>query len=158
MALAWRIVKQKRAATAFDGQGAAENGGRWNSLQVPIIYTSGTKSLAALEILVHLNPRLPFVYAAFRLKFDDALMEKRPRHRLPADWTIEPPPSSIQTIGDEWVRKARSAVLDVPSVIIPEESNYLLNPAHPDFKKISIGKPEKFSFDPRLLVGRATRE
>jgi RES domain-containing protein len=151
MALAWRIVKARRAATAFDGHGAAEYGGRWNSIRVPIIYTSGSKALAALEILVHLNPRVLFVYAVFRLKFDDALIEKVSPGRLPADWKVEPPPASTQTYGDEWVRKAQSAVLEVPSAIIPEESNYLLNPAHRDFKKISIGKAEKFSLDQRLV-------
>jgi RES domain-containing protein len=149
---AWRIVKAKHAATAFSGDGAAKTGGRWNSRGVPVVYASSTKSLAALETLVHLNPPVPFKYVAFRLQFDAALVENIPLNRLPADWRVEPPPPSTKAIGDAWVREVKSAVLTLPSVIVPGELNYLLNPAHPAFKRISIGKPERFAFDPRLLT------
>jgi RES domain-containing protein len=149
---AWRIVKAKHAATAFSGDGAAKTGGRWNSRGVRVVYASSTKSLAALETLVHLNPPVPFNYVVFRLQFDDALVEKAPLNRLPDDWRVEPPPPSTKAIGDAWVRQMRSAVLALPSVIVPGELNYLLNPAHLAFKKISIGKPERFAFDPRLLT------
>jgi len=149
---AWRIVKEKHAATAFAGEGAAKTGGRWNSRGVLVVYTSSTKSLAALETLVHLNPPVPFKYVVFRLQFDDALIENVPLNRLPAHWRVEPPSPSARAIGDAWVREMRSAVLALPSVIIPGELNYLLNPAHPAFKNISIGKPERFAFDPRLLT------
>ena len=149
---AWRIVKEKHAATAFSGEGAAKTGGRWNSRGVPVVYTSSTKSLAALEILVHLNPPVLFKYVAIRIKFDEALIEIVSPKALPADWRVEPPPPSSKGVGDAWVREARSAVLALPSLIVSGEPNYLLNPAHPDFKKISIGKPEGFSFDPRLLT------
>jgi RES domain-containing protein len=149
---AWRIVKQKHAPTAFSGDGAAKTGGRWNSRGVPVVYASSTKSLAALETLVHLNPPVPFTYVAFRLQFDAALVENIPLNRLPADWRVEPPPPSTNAIGDAWLREVRSAVLALPSVIVPGELNYLLNPAHPAFKGISIGKPERFAFDPRLLT------
>jgi RES domain-containing protein len=149
---AWRIVKEKHAATAFSGKGAADNGGRWNSRGVPVVYTSSTKSLAALENLVHLNPPVPFKYVAIRIKFGDALVEIIPAEALPPDWQTEPPPPSTKAIGDACARAARSAVLALPSVIIPGELNYLLNPAHPYFKKISLGKPEPFALDPRLLT------
>ena len=149
---AWRIVKAKHAATAFSGDGAAKTGGRWNSRSVPVVYASTTKSLAALETLVHLNPPVPFKYVVIRLQFDDTLVEKIPLNRLPADWRVEPPPPSTKAIGDAWVREQRSAVLALPSVLVPGELNYLLNPAHPAFKRISIGKPERFAFDPRLLT------
>ena len=149
---AWRIVKEKHAATAFTGDGAAKTGGRWNSRGVPVVYASGSKSLAALETLVHLHPPVPFKYVVFRIQFDDAVIEKVPLNRLPADWRVEPPPPSTKAIGDAWVREVRSAVLALPSVIVPGELNYLLNPAHPACKKISIGKPERFAFDPRLIT------
>lgn len=149
---AWRIVKAKHAATAFSGKGAADNGGRWNSRGVPVVYTSCTKALAALESLVHLNPPVMFKYAAIRLEFDEALVQQFSLKKLPPDWQTEPPPPSTKAIGDVWVRESRSAVLALPSVIIPGELNYLLNPAHPGFKKTSIGKPEPFAFDPRLLT------
>jgi RES domain-containing protein len=95
---------------------------------------------------------VPFKYVAFRLQFDAALVENIPLNRLPADWRVEPPPPSTNAIGDAWLREVRSAVLALPSVIVPGELNYLLNPAHPAFKKISISKPEGFIFDPRLLT------
>lgn len=148
---AWRIIKERRAATAFTGKGAAKLGGRWNSRGVSVVYTSATKSLATLESLVHLNPPVAFSYVAFPLKFTEALVECFPIKNLPADWRTEPPPPSTKAIGDTWVKAARSAVLALPSVITGE-TNYLLNPAHPDFKKITIGKPEPFVFDPRLLI------
>ena len=149
---AWRIVKAKHATTAFSGEGAAKTGGRWNSRGVPAFYASSTQSLAALETLVHLNPPVSIRYAAFRIQFDDARIEEVLLTSLPADWQVEPPPPSTQAMGDVWVREARSAVLEVPSILIPAESNYLLNPAHPDFKHITIGKPVPFAFDPRLLI------
>ena len=152
MPKAWRIVKEKHAATAFSGKGAADSGGRWNSRGVPVVYTSNTKSLAALETLGHLNPPVPFKYVAIRIQFDDALVEIVRAKALPPDWQTEPPPPSTKAMGDAWARAARSAVLALPSVIIPGELNYLLNPAHPDFKTISLGKPEPFAFDPRLLA------
>ena len=148
---AWRIVKEKHAATAFSGEGAYRSGGRWNSVGVRVVYASATQSLAALENLVHLNPKVAFRYAAFRIEFDAALLEPFSA-ALPANWTEEPPPPSTQVIGDRWVKEARSAVLGLPSIVVRGEANYLLNPAHPDFARISVGKPEPFTFDPRLLA------
>jgi len=151
MRQAWRIVKEKYAATSFSGEGASRTGGRWNSRGVWVVDTSGTKSLAALETLVHLNPPVLFRYVTIRIEFDDALVEMFAPAHLPPDWQEEPPPPSTREIGDLWVKESRSAVLELPSVIVPGEHNYLLNPAHRDFRKISIAKPEPFAFDPRLL-------
>ena len=116
---AWRIVKAKHAATAFSGKGAADNGGRWNSRGVAVVYASLTKSLAVLESLVHLNPPVRFKFVAFQLEFDAALVEQFSLKKLPPDWQTEPPPPSTQQVGDRWVREARSAVLALPSVIKP---------------------------------------
>lgn len=149
---AWRIVKEKHAATAFSGKGAADSGGRWNSQGVAVVYASASKSLAALESLVHLNPPVQFKYVAFCIKFDAGLVEWYQQKKLPREWQLEPPPPSTQQIGNLWVKAARSAVLALPSVIIPGEWNFLINPSHPDFKKITIGKPDPFAFDPRLFV------
>ncbi len=151
MRQAWRIVKEKHAATAFTGEGAALMGGRWNSRGSHIVYTSGAASLAALETLVHLNPLMRFKYVVFRIEFDEALIEKIVPADLPPDWREQPPPPSTKQIGDLWFKQTRSAVLELPSVIVPGESNYLLNPSHTDFRTITIAKPEPFSFDPRLL-------
>src|ERR1051326_6252994 len=141
MGEAWRIVKEKHAETAFSGEGAAKTGGRWNSRGVLVVYTSTTKSLATLESLVHLSPPVLFKYVAIQVKFDDALVEFSHLRNLPDDWRTEPPPPSTKALGDAWLREAQTVVLALPGVITGE-ANYLLNPAHPDFKNISIGKPE----------------
>ncbi len=147
----FRIARENYAASAFTGEGAALHGGRWNSPGVRVIYTSATVSLAALENLVHLNPQLRFTYLVFSIEFDESLVEKVTTSLLPEDWRDEPAPLSTKRFGDQWVRQGSSAVLELPSVIIPGESNYLLNTIHPDFKTLTIGKPETFSFDQRLV-------
>ncbi len=151
MMRAWRIVREDHRSAAFDGEGAWLFGGRWNSRGTRIVYTSITLSLAALETLVHLNPPVAFKYVAIPIEFDEALGETVAAMDLPADWNEEPPPPSTAEIGDRWVRESRSAVLKLPSVIISAELNYLLNLGHSDFKRIRIGKPMPFSFDPRLI-------
>ena len=152
MARGWRIVPENRPADAFLGEGARLYGGRWNSPGVAIVYGSQHKSLAALEQLVHFNPITPNRFKVFSFQFPDSLVENVSSRNLPKDWRQEPPPPSAQHFGTIWARELRSAVLAIPSIIIPDELNYLLNPAHPDFKKITIGKAEDFSFDARLLV------
>jgi RES domain-containing protein len=151
MPVGWRIVKEKQVSTAFSGEGAAKAGGRWNSRGVAVVYTSASKSLAALETIVHLNPPVLFKYKIIRIEFADELVEKISAAILPRDWRAEPPPPSTKWIGDAWVRESRCAILAVPSVIISDEVNYMLNPAHPNFKKVALGEPEDFAFDPRLL-------
>ena len=151
MRQAFRIVRESYAATAFTGEGAALYGGRWNSPGARVVYTSASASLAALETLVHLNPAMRFKYVVFSIEFDERLVEKLPPASLPTGWRDEPPPPATKRLGDAWVKQARSAVLELPSVIIPGESNYLLNTSHPDFKSITIGKAEAFSFDSRLV-------
>ncbi len=144
---AWRMVKERHLATAFSGEGAAKTGGRWNSRGVGVVYASATRALAVLETLVHLNPPVMFNYRIIRVQFDETLVERIGLQGMPREWKLEPPPVSTRRLGDQWVRSARSAVLAVPSVIIPEETHFLLNPAHGDFKRITIGKSVPFPFD-----------
>ena len=150
MIRAWRIIKAKHAAGAFDGEGARLLGGRWNSSGTRIIYTSGSAALAALEMLVHLGrmTTLP-AYVVISCDFDEKLVMGV--DKLPKNWRTFPAPPEAQTIGDEWVKGGKSPVLRVPSAVIPAESNYLLNPAHAKFGKIRIGEPEKFELDLRLI-------
>ncbi len=147
----WRIVRRERAADAFTGEGARQFGGRWNSPGVPIVYASEHQSLAALEILVHLQPRLPLEFVVFRLAVPDDLIARLPDSALPLEWRAEPPRLPTMQLGDAWYRESQSAVLAIPSTIIPEESNLLLNPRHPDYPRITIHLPHAFSFDPRLV-------
>lgn len=149
--VAWRIVKRRLARTAFDGEGARRFGGRWNSKGVAVIYLAQSQSLAALEILVHIDsPQLLERYVAVPVSIDPTLITRIELSSLPKNWKTYPPPKKITAIGDDWVAAARSVVLQVPSVIVPLENNYLLNPRHPDFRKLQIGKPVPFKFDPRL--------
>ena len=152
MPQAWRIVRTERVSEAFTGEGARLAGGRWNSRQVRVIYTSEHQSLAALELLAHINPRIELSFSSFRIEWDDLATEKVYLNQLPPAWRDYPPTNGTIAIGDLWAKRQRTAILAVPSVLIPEEVNYLLNPAHPDFKRIEIGLPRLFNFDQRLLA------
>lgn len=148
----WRIVRAARANSAFTGEGARIYGGRWNSPGTAIVYVSQHESLAALELFVHLTPLSPDGrYVSFRLDWEDKLTEHFPVKNLPPHWNAEPLDFQTMQIGDEWVRAGKSVALAVPSVLSTSEVNFLLNPNHPDFKKIKINKPIEYRFDSRLL-------
>jgi RES domain-containing protein len=148
----FRICKTKYVSTAFDGEGAFRFGGRWNSRGTRIIYAAGSLSLAALEMLVHLDDdSLLFEYSYVSVQIPtDLILKVEHFRKLPKDWHISPAPIATQKIGDDWVKSKISAVLEVPTSIIPLEKNYLLNPLHTYFNKILIGTPQKFRFDERL--------
>ena len=152
MGSGWRIVRASRAKTAFTGEGSWRYGGRWNSPGVRLIYLSEHQSTAALEIFVH---RVPFLteeqYKAFQLEWPDDLTEILPPRHLPRNWRLSPRPAETIEIGNNWAREKRSAILAVPSAISPDDRNFLLNPEHPDFKRIRIGPPIDYEFDPRLF-------
>jgi RES domain-containing protein len=150
---AWRIVKTNQARTAFSGEAAQANGGRWNSPGTATVYASWTGSLALLEILVHLEGSgMLEAFSLIPIEFDDGDVEVLDAAALPADWRTHPVPTSTQNIGDRWTVERRSAVLRIPSVIVAHESNYLLNPGHPRFRKIAIGRPRRFPLDRRLML------
>lgn len=152
MLTAWRILKAKRAQTAFDGEGARLLGGRWNSQGLHVVYTAQSIALAALEILAHLNLGAALEeYVTISCSFDTRLVEHLDRSRLPVDWRRYPPPPTLQSIGNEWLKSDSTPILEVPSALIPSESIYLLNPLHPRFKSIRVATPEPFRFDLRLL-------
>ena len=149
---AWRIVKTRHAANAFDGEGARLEGGRWNSPGTPVVCTSQSAALAALELLVHLGRASTLrTYVMIPCTFDEALVARLDPKRLPSNWRSYPAPPELQVIGDEWVREGNSSVLQVPSAVIATDANYLLNPRHREFKNIDILSPRTFEFDPRLL-------
>lgn len=117
-------------------------------------YTSSTLALAALELFVHLDAsEVPEDLVAIPADIPAALQITRIRPaQLPADWRHYPAPQSLADIGTRWAREGKTAILAVPSAIIPTELNYLLNPVHPAFKQIRIGKPASFQFDPRMFI------
>ncbi len=148
----FRICKTKYVREAFDGEGAFRFGGRWNSRGTRIVYTAGSLALAALEMLVHLDDdSLLSAYSFVAAQVPPELILPIEAYRLlPKNWSASPAPLAIHRIGDDWAREKASAVLEVPTAIVPLERNYLLNPSHADFSKIVLGKPQRFAFDERL--------
>jgi RES domain-containing protein len=148
----WRISKRKYAVTAFSGEGARRVGGRWNSRGQGMVYTSATLSLAALEVFVHMEVEdVATMLAYIRVNVPTELkIEYLEVAQLPPDWRNMPAPAVLATMGDRWFQSGSTAILAVPSVVIPMEYNYLINPAHPDFVKLTVGSPAAFELDPRL--------
>ena len=155
MPSAWRLTKTKYLPTAWDGEGASKSGGRWNRPGIPVVYTSGSLSLALVEVLVHLSVEILPAYSAVRVEFDESLVTMVLPGQLPRNWKESPPSPATQAIGSEWAASGTSAVLRVPSVVVPGEFNFILNPGHRDFGRIAIGTPMQFPFDPRLVQGTA---
>jgi RES domain-containing protein len=153
MITAWRIAKQTYQFTGSSGEGARIYGGRWNPIGIPVIYTAESLSLATLEIIVHLE-REQLLYKRFvkiPVTFETSLVFPLSRKKRPKDWNSLPPSESTQKIGQKWIEQAKHAVLKIPSTVISEEHNFLINPAHPDFSAIEFGEPQRFEFDERLI-------
>lgn len=139
-----------QAGSAFRGEGARLAGGRWNPPGIAVVYAAGSLSLASLELLVHFEtqsdlPELVF----YRVQFADGLVETL--DPLPPDWRVTPAPLSTQQAGAEWHQRERTPVLRVPSAVVPTEWNFVLNPSHQDFRRITIEGPHDFAMDPRLI-------
>ena len=153
MKTVWRIVKPYHVAQAFSGEGARLYGGRWNSKGRSLVYAAESKALAALELLVHVDrAELLDSYLCIPLHFDRKWLRVLDPKTLPQEWRNHPPPRSIQQIGDQWAALNTSPVLEVPSVPIPGEKKYLINPNHPEFNQLQIGLPELFEFDLRMFI------
>ena len=151
MLLVWRLLAARFAGNAFTGEGARLYGGRWNRKGVPMVYTAGSQSLAALEMLVQDEPlRARYVMIPVILP-RNLKIERMSEDQLPADWRDLAARDHTQGIGSAWAKRKSSAVLAVPSAVIPAEPNYLLNPLHPSFNKIGIGEPRDFITDLRLI-------
>ncbi|HET8649692.1 MAG TPA: RES family NAD+ phosphorylase [Gemmatimonadales bacterium] len=152
MIVAWRLSKTRYSTSAFDGEGARLNGGRWNSVGRRVAYASESVALAALEVLVGLqDARVLSSYSLIRIEFPDELAEELDRRRLPETWRRHPPLFETQRIGDLWVAEARTAVLKVPSAIVEVESNYLFNPNHPGFAEVTVRSAQPFCVEQRLI-------
>jgi RES domain-containing protein len=149
MLRAYRIVNLKWRPSAFDGAGARLHGGRWNHPGHPCVYLASSRALAALELLVHLTPKTKCVRFSFlELNLGSLSIEKIAT--LPRGWDETLPSGATREAGTEWLRSKRSAILQVPSVLIQEEPNYLLNPSHPECENVFPIAARDFFFDPRL--------
>lgn len=146
----WRLAAAAHAA--LDGEGGRRYGSRWTPRGYLVVYASATLSLAALERLVHTDPDLePPTLVAIPIDIPSTVSRDAIELAdLPVDWRGYPAPESLASFGGRWLESAASAVLSVPSVLIPTERNFLLNPRHADFRRCAGGTPEPFSFDPRL--------
>ncbi|MGZ8391312.1 MAG: RES family NAD+ phosphorylase [Gemmatimonadales bacterium] len=149
-------MKPRHAAAAFDGEGARLLGGRWNSPGTRVAYASDSIALAALEVLAHLQSTAVLqAYSLVSVRFPEGSLEVLEPVALPARWRRFPSPPENQAIGDRWVAEGRSLILRVPSALVPAAANFLVNPSHPEFGKVVVGRPERFAFDPRLVSGAA---
>ncbi len=151
MTVVWRLLTPRYATSAFSGEGARLYGGRWNRKGVPMVYTAGSQSLAVLEMLVQDDPlRARYQLIAATLP-SNLKIEVITPDQLPPVWRGPDARPDLQTLGSAWAERRSSAVLAVPSAVIPAETNYLLNPLHPSFARISVGAPTEFITDLRLL-------
>ncbi len=151
--LAWRLTSRAYTGTAFDGEGAQHYGGRWNSPGRPMVYLAGSLALAALEQLAHLHAAdlLEKQFVRFRAVFPSETLLELDEQVLPDDWTKDL--ETTRRIGDGWLETGASLALKVPSAVVTEEHNYVLNPGHPDFSRLDISPAAPFTFDWRLVTG-----
>ena len=136
----------------LSGEGSRRFGGRWTKKGVLAIYTSAYQSLAALEVLVHVTvTSIPDDFQLISLKVPDtAKTERLQVSDLPEGWQAYPAPDKLAELGTNWAKRGDSLLLQVPSVIIPDESNFLINPMHEEARKIEIHAVRDFHFDKRI--------
>jgi RES domain-containing protein len=146
-------LSRKKYSEELSGKGAAMVGGRWNSRGTELIYTAESRALAMAEVAVHLTlATLPEDFVMVEVDIPDNLeISEMKTGELPKNWNAFPYNLKTQGIGDEFVRSEKSCLLKIPSAVVPGDHNYLLNPKHPDFEKISISAVENFPFDERLF-------
>ena len=149
----WRICRKPYVDAVLDGIGGMNTSGRWHSKRNPIVYTASSAALAALEVLVHVDPlTAPADLRLLAIELpDDLSIEVLEPITLPEGWHSVPAPAALQTLGSSWLTSGRTAALNVPSAVITIERNFLLNPRHPEVQRVRILSDEAFSFDTRLL-------
>lgn len=146
----YRLLRRKHLPGALTGESARLRGGRWNSKGTALVYLAGTRSLSLLELLVHVDPsEVPVDYVFLPVTVPDSVrIESLDLSSLPTNWRKA---ATLAEYGDRFVQEGRTALLAVPSVIVPQEMNYLLNPAHPQATLLQSTEAEVFEVDERLL-------
>jgi RES domain-containing protein len=155
MPLVWRLARPE-FAEHLDGEGSRIAGGRWNPIGLQALYTSEHLSLSVLEVYVHLPPDmrdvLP-VLTAVQISIPDRAGRARVTpERLTELLASADALAACQAIGEAWISRSRDLMLQVPSVLVPEETNLILNPAHPRMREVKIVSTRAFHFDPRLVM------
>ena len=152
--LVYRIEREKYLSSTLSGIGASVTKGfRWNSLHSKLVYTAESRALATLEVSVHLDLSQDLPLDRFYIEIeipDDILILEVNAEDLPSGWDAKPPTIITQIIGDDFVEQGEAAVIKVPSSIVSQESNYLINPNHPDAKRIIVKSTSPMIFDTRL--------
>lgn len=153
----WRIATDTKAYEADDmtGAGAKITGGRWNDVGIALVYAASNRALACLETVVHLNSGgLPLNRFLVEIAVPDDMLSAAgvaTSGSLPVGWDAEPAGRVSISFGSAWAQSLRTALMLVPSVIVPEEQNLLINPAHPDAGRITARKVRKWLYDPRMI-------
>jgi RES domain-containing protein len=148
----WRIATRKWALdTACEG--ARLYGGRWNPVAWPAMYAGTSIEICALEKFVHLGGAAhpPLVLVSIDVPDDEKLAYGPPLAALPPDWAALPTPASTQEFGRRWLESARGLLMFVPSAVIPEAGNALVNPRHPGYRDIRLAIVRDFAFDARMF-------
>jgi RES domain-containing protein len=146
----YRLINAAFAEDALSGEGARRYGGRWNPPGFAVVYTSQSRALAALETLVHLTVEartLRFTMIEIQMPQDTA---PEAYEGAASVWRHQGPSSVTQEVGRDWLERANSQILAVPSVVVPQELNFVLNVAHPRFSQLRVARREPFAFDERF--------
>ena len=157
MSRIYRVLRKKYAHAPFDGEGAYRYGGRWSSAGIRLAYASEHQSLAMLEYFVHIDKEDPppdLVLAVADIP-EDLSRQRIDIEQLPANWRDPATPPQLARFGDEFAQRREHCLLLVPSAIAPSESNCLINPEHPEFKRISMLDVEPLRYDPRMFAKQA---
>ena len=155
--IVWRLLPEKFAHAPLDGEGARLYGGRWNPPGVAVVYASASLSLATLELLVHVGAPdlLPDDLVAVEMEVPDSLpVETLSAADLPRGWAAYPAPRALAALGKAWVAAGKTAILRVPSAVIPAEGNVLVSPSHADAKRVTVESRKPFRWDARLARPR----
>ncbi|MEO8516405.1 MAG: RES family NAD+ phosphorylase [Flavobacterium sp.] len=146
-------LARKKYAIELSGKGASIVGARWNSKGTEIIYCAQSRALAMAEVAVHLSlATLPSDFVMLKVDIpNDIAIEVIDVKNLEPNWNIFPFDFSTQLLGDDFVRRNAACVLKVPSAVVKGDCNFLINPYHPDFKKIKIIEQSDFPFDKRIF-------
>ena len=150
----FRLCRRPFSRSPLDGRGGLLASGRWHTARRLVCYASDSLALASLEILVHGEPDLiPRDLVAIEIHVPDSVtVDELEASALPRSWRRYPAPASLQRSGNAWLDRSSACVLRVPSAPVPSESNFLINPAHPDVRKLRVVRKAPFRFDPRFVL------
>ncbi len=144
-------LSDSRFVKDLSGKGAALHGGRWNSKDTYVVYTAQSRALALLEAVVHIGCVPEAGYSLATIEIPDNSIECFPPEKLPDGWHSNPSPNYLKVIGDRFIKTNKHLAMQIPSALMMEEHNYLLNPAHPAFNRVKIITARMISVDERLF-------